>query len=238
MTGQDPGVVAVLGLATDLGREAGLADARLAHDHHEVRPAAGHRGGERRPQDHEVVVPADERCLRPGAAEARRRDGGDGLPRVDGLLATLHAQRAERLVPHGPVGRRVCHGTDDDLPGCGDRLEPAGGVHDVAHGRVVTAGAQGPDEDLTGVDADAHPQVGAGIAVELLEALLHPQPGAHRALGVVLVCDRGTEDRDERVADDLVDLPAVRDDVGGEPLEGAVDDVLHLLRVGALRETR
>ena len=43
--------------------------------------------------------------------------------------------------------------------------------------------------------------------------------GADRALGVVLVRDGRAEERDERVADDLVDLAAERRDLGGEPLE-------------------
>ena len=54
--------------------------------------------------------------------------------------------------------------------------------------------------------------------------------GPHGALGVVLVGDRGAEQGDDRVADDLVDLPAERRDVRGQPLEAAVDEVLDVLR--------
>ena len=59
----------------------------------------------------------------------------------------------------------------------------------------------------------------AGLTAQLVEALLHAQPGADRALGIVLVGDRRAEDRDERVADDLVDLTAVGHDLGREPFE-------------------
>ena len=74
------------------------------------------------------------------------------------------------------------------------------------------------------------------VGRELLERLLHLQRGAHTALGVVLVRDRHAEARDERVADDLVELAAERAHVGDEPLERAVDEVLHVLGIGGLRE--
>ena len=120
--------------------------------------------------------------------------------------------------------------TDDDLVRAGDRLQPARGVHDVAHRGVVAAGAQRADEHLAGVHADAQVDVDAVLFAHLREPLLHPQRGAHRALGVVLVRDRRAEERDERVADDLVDLAAEGGDLGGEPLEAAVDEVLDVLR--------
>ena len=48
--------------------------------------------------------------------------------------------------------------------------------------------------------------------------------------------DGRTEQRHDRVADDLVDLPAEGGDVGDEALEAAVDEVLHLLGVHRLRK--
>ena len=70
------------------------------------------------------------------------------------------------------------------------------------------------------------------------ERLLHPQRGAHGPLGVVLVGDRRAEQGDDGVADDLVDLPAEGVDVGDEPLEAAVDEVLHLLGIAGLGQRR
>ena len=48
--------------------------------------------------------------------------------------------------------------------------------------------------------------------------------GPHRPLGVVLVGDRGAEQGDDLVADDLVEAAAEGRDVGDEPLEAAVDE--------------
>ena len=45
------------------------------------------------------------------------------------------------------------------------------------------------------------------------QRLLHPQRGAHRPFGVVLVGDRGAEERDDLVADDLVEPASEGGDV-------------------------
>ena len=73
-----------------------------------------------------------------------------------------------------------------------------------------------------------------GVAVG--DGALHGECGTHGALGIVLVRDRRTEQREDRVADDLVDLAAVGGDVGDESLERVVDDVLHLLGIAGLRQ--
>ena len=46
--------------------------------------------------------------------------------------------------------------------------------------------------------------------------------------------DGRTEDGHDLVPDDLVDAAPVRADVGGEPLEAAVEQVLHVLGVAVL----
>jgi hypothetical protein len=60
--------------------------------------------------------------------------------------------------------------------------------------------------------------------------------GAHRALGVVLVGDRGAEERQHGVADDLVDPSTERLDVLHQPLEAPVDQPLDLLGIAMLRQ--
>ena len=70
------------------------------------------------------------------------------------------------------------------------------------------------------------------------ERLVHAQRGPHGPLGVVLVGDRGAEQGDDLVADDLVEPAAEGGDVGDEPLEAVVDEALHLLGVGAGRDRR
>ena len=96
------------------------------------------------------------------------------------------------------------------------------------------------DEHLTGVDAD--PQLDVVdrrlLGDEPSQRRVHLQPGAHRPLGVVLVGDRGAEQRHDRVAEHLVDAPAEALDVGDQAFERGVDEPLHLLRVAELGERR
>ena len=55
--------------------------------------------------------------------------------------------------------------------------------------------------------------------VDLAHRRLHPEAGAHRALGVVAVRHRRAEDRHHVVADELVDVAAETLDLVAEPLE-------------------
>ena len=115
-------------------------------------------------------------------------------------------------------------------------MEAAGGVDDVAHHGRVAPGAHRADEHLTRVDADAQEDLRRLVRGEIFERVLHLQRRAHAALGVVFVRERHTEDRDDRVTDDLVELSAERAHVGDEALERAIHEVLHVLGIGGLRE--
>ena len=55
------------------------------------------------------------------------------------------------------------------------------------------------------------------------------------ALGIVFVCCGRAKQHHDLVTDNLVDPTAVRGHVGHEALKRAIDQVLHLLRVDALR---
>jgi hypothetical protein len=72
--------------------------------------------------------------------------------------------------------------------------------------------------------------------VHLGHGALHPEPRAHRTLGVVLVRHRRAEDRHHVVADVLVDGAAVALHLLAEAHEGAVHERLHRLRVHPLGE--
>ena len=70
------------------------------------------------------------------------------------------------------------------------------------------------------------------------QRVLHPQRRPHRPLGVVLVGDRGAEEGDDGVAEQLVDAPTEQLDVGDEALEARLHQALHPLRVEVLGERR
>ena len=233
---QDHRTALVLRDGGQLAGEPALADAGFPEQQHELCAFARQRRVEQSPEQCHLGLAADEQGRTVGVAVAWWRNGLDRGPRLDGALAALDDERPERLEPDGSSGRLVGEGTDDDLSGSGNALQATGGVHDVTHRRVVAAGPQRADEHLARVDADAHLRAYPVLVAQARERPLHLQRGAHGALGVVLVRDRSAEERDDGVADDLVDLAAERGDVGDETLEALVDEVLHRLGVGRPRE--
>ena len=109
------------------------------------------------------------------------------------------------------LGDGVCRLADGDSHRWCRCLQAGGHVDGVAG--EETFATRGLDveahQGLAGVDADADLDrltADAGQGVDLVD---QPQGGAHRPLGVVLVQGRYTKDRDHRVADVLLDDPAV-----------------------------
>jgi hypothetical protein len=78
-------------------------------------------------------------------------------------------------------------------------LQTRGRVHDVARGQRFGADR---DERLARVDAD--PKLDPLLAGPLADG----KRGADCTLGIVLVCDRGAEQRHHRIADELLDRAA------------------------------
>ena len=124
----------------------------------------------------------------------------DGLQRLEGDRRSGRAHR--RLVDDAPADR--CR-----------RLQPRGGVHDVARDDSLAALGTRTERDdgLTRrhrrADGELEP-----FALQFLDRLQDPEGGAHGPLGVVLVRDRRAEDGHHGVADELLDRPAEALDVG------------------------
>ena len=131
----------------------------------------------------------------------------------------------------GPLGRLA----DDDRALWGERLQPRRGVDDVAsHAFADHRALPEGDERLTRVHGDAHGQVAAG------HTFADGEGGPHRALRVVLVCDRGTEHAHRGVADELVQRAAEPLDLFlGDRMERHEDppSVLRISAVAALGES-
>ena len=185
-----------------------------------------------------LVGPPDERHVAADGPGAGGRGAGDE-PRLLVLLAPPEAGDAERLAGDRRRAQGGGGAADQHAAGRGQRLQPRRRVDDVAHRRVVGAG-QRADEHLAGVDPDAHldRRLDAGVLDEAAQRLLHPQPGPHGPLGVVLVGDGRAEQGDDGVAEQLVDAPAEQLDVGDQPLEAGLDEALDVLRVAVLGERR
>jgi hypothetical protein len=224
-------------LALQLAQDARLAHAGLSDQRHQVRRALQLDPLEDRLESGQLLLAAHQRGLarRRAAADRVLRHHRDGLPRRDGLGLALQLERLELLVLDRAARR--AHGAlaDGDAPRPSRALQPGGDVDHVSHHGVVLADRAG--EHLPGVHAHAQVEVHAigQVLVHVPHRGLHAEPGAHRALLVVLVGDRRAEDRHDVVAYVLVDGPAVALDLRSEPHQHAVDERLHGLGVHALR---
>ena len=118
----------------------------------------------------------------------------------------------------------------------------AAGVDDVAgdHPLARARARVERDERLARVDADANLELERRLVlVQLRDGVADRERRAHRALGVVLVRDRRAEDRDDRVADELLDRAAVALELVRAAARGtAREQRADVLRVEPLRPRR
>src|SRR5207247_355914 len=208
-------------------RDAALADALLAVDRDEVRPAVALRAGERVLEQLELVVAADERRHRDPREHSSIRAGR--CPGPDRLIPATHLDRADVLDLDPAEREPMCRGAEQDLSRLGKLLEARCDVDRLAGRERRVAGA---GHDLSGLDSDAGAQLEALNAVEDLER------GANRALRVVLVRLGHAERGHDGVAGELLDRPAVGLDAARHLVEEPRDTATHDLRVARGDERR
>ena len=154
--------------------------------------------------------------LRLAANDRRARDlpprphvpRGDRLPRGDGQRLSLDLLRIELLVVGRVRGRAERGLAHDDAIGRRGGLQTRRGVDDVArgHGLAFARLRAEHDEGLTGVDADANTQAELRVrGVHGGDGMLDRERRSDRALGVILVRHRCTEDRHDGIPDELLD---------------------------------
>ena len=109
-------------------------------------------------------------------------------------------------------------------------MESRGGVDEVAGDHPLALGADG-DRGLARQNADPDLEIDARLASERRDHVDEIESGSDRALGIVLEGDRGAPHRHHGVADEFLDDAAVPVDDDPGPLEVAVLEVSHRLRV-------
>jgi hypothetical protein len=226
----------------ELVTEAALSRARLRGDQDHARPT-GPRLAESRLEPRELVLAADEagEATRPGALEAAPDRAGTpqlehahGNPSaLEALLPSIEEVEEARGEARGLLGDRDPSRSRELLhPGREPDHVPLRGV---VHAQVV---ADPPHDDLPGVEAHPHRELEAALASHFLgeraELAGQIQGGGTGALGVVLVGDRGAEERHDPVAGVLVDRPLVSVDAAGEDPEQAIEQAVPLLGIDAL----
>ena len=187
----------------ELEDEPALADARDADERDELRLAArGSRGRRSRAGALSSCVAADER--RAADAARRRRAHVPAAPprrRPDPPCPWPRSTAARRTRSRARSRGYVVSSTRMPFVGAAD-LQTRRRVDDVARGHALAGLRAGVerDERLAGRDPDADLE----LAV-LGERVADRERRPHRALRVVLVCDRGAEDGHHGVADELLD---------------------------------
>ena len=156
----------------------------------------------------------------------------DGFPRFDGLGLSLGLNWIGGPVVDGVAGCAPCRLPDQDAVDRCVRLEPRRRVDDVAgdHALALLRPRAERDERLPGVDADTELEL--GLLVE--DPVADRECCSHRALGVVVVRDRGAEHGHHGVADELLDRAPEALELVAQPRMVGPEQRAHLLGIHAL----
>ena len=224
----------------ELPDESRLADPGDPRHRDQVRPPLLCAGVEQALDLAQLAVAADERRLQ--ALGFERAPGARDDPhcppeRVQSRFA-LELVRAGVLVDDRRLGRAPGRLAREHMAGLRQRLDPRGGVDDVARHHAL---AVGPDRDggLAGEHAGPGAQVWhSDLVAQRRDGRDQVERRPHRPLGVVLGGRRRPPHRHHRVADELLDRPAVELDQPPGRVEVARQELAHLVRVTPLRERR
>ncbi len=220
----------------ELGDEPRLADPGHPDERDELRlerfTGPLERGEDRR----ELARSPDERQRRALLEiHPEARLGLDSLPDEQGLCLALRDDgRAFLVVDHVP--RRAIGRLADEHAVHGSRgLQAGSRVDDVPrrHPLSLRRACAEQNERLAGVDGDPH------LDVSLLACpVTNRERGANRALRIVLVRDRGAEERHHGVADELLDGAAVALELAAQTLPVRCEHGTHIFGVELFRPRR
>ena len=166
------------------------------------------------PHEPQLDISPDERRLQtcePLATAQTRRDP-QRPPQVDRPGLSLQLALSGVLIRDRGVGHPQRRLTDKDASGCGLGLDARRRVDEVSGDHPLTLGADGncrfPCDDSGAQPEFREPRLGSegGDLADQVEGC------PHGALGVVLLRDRSAPDRHHRIADELLDGPAVAAD--------------------------
>ena len=169
----------------------------------------GHGAVPHRRDEGQLEVAADQR--RRGRRPARRRlERLLDEPRDHGVTLALCLDGGKGFEPEGTTRQAVALIVDDHVARRGRGLQPRRDVDDVARRERVLRRCVDRDDRLAGRDPGAHVQGDAGMPpVQLADPFEDRQRRTDRPFGVVALRERRAEHRHHRVADVLLDGPAV-----------------------------
>ena len=218
----------------ELPGQPALADARDAGDRDEPASSVARDAVEELDQLAQLPLAADERAGVCAVPSPRHRTRSVGDPeRGEGRGATLQGKGADGL-ESGSIAGLLAGCLVDEHPSDGRlRLEPRGHAHQDAGNHALP---NRPDRHGCLAARDRRPRLqrvphGAAQPADRVD---ERDRGTNRALRIVLVRGRRAPDRHHRVADELLDRPAVARHDRARHFEVARLDRAHLLRIERL----
>src|SRR5205823_5398811 len=144
---------------------------------------------------------------------------------LDGFALALERNVGPLLEPRRVASQqpaRVLADQHDISGGACRRLDPCGYVDGVADDAELQSAAAPnvASDDGPRVEADANAELAGEF---LLDGGRHLEGGCERLSGMVVLSARGAEDGEQAVADELIDVAAVRVDHRDDSLEQAID---------------
>ena len=167
----------------------------------------------------ELTLAADERDG-VGRGHVRRLLHADRPPRREPAPICPSRRSARRRGSRSrPRVATIREFADKDAVDRRRRLDARGGVHHVTRGDALALARSRADDDerFASVDADADLQIEPLVlGVQLVDRAADGERRSNGSLRIVLVRDRSAEQRDHRVADELLDRAAVALQLGSE----------------------
>ncbi len=225
--------------------EAALAHAGTAHDGHQVWPSIVDGTADGLLEQRQFGVAPDQPGLKTQSCSAPTPPGLDrhDAPGGDSHDLAFQLDGGQLLVVDRVASRRVGRRFDDDRPGLSDALEARCRIDRIASDEEVAlrGGTVLVHEHLSRGHTDAQLQLRPlpRVGRHGRDDRLHLDGRADSTLGVVLVRGRYAEDREHRVAGELLDGALVALDLAREPFEecgGARGDQLRVVGLVEARE--
>ena len=233
---EDPGV---LELPRELLQETRLAHTRVPEHGHELRCTLAPDTSCGEPKQRELVLAADQRRGMCPSPQWTALPWPKCFPGADRQLLPLGVELPQIAVGDRSLGREPRPLPHENRARLGELLNPRGDVHRVTgHDELSARGSLSPGDHLARVHTDSQADVRT-VALrdprgESREPVADRERRSNRALGVVLVCLWRSEDRDDRVADELLSDTTVPFHLATHEVEELALDFADILRVDAL----
>jgi hypothetical protein len=193
----------------------------------------------------EFRLPADktrQSSRHPGLESPPERTRADQLKDLYWFRQPLHRDGSQGRDLHQPLHQPEGVGRQEDAPSGGELFHAGREMRCLAHGRVIHVQiiADRPHHDCAGVETDAHLHGDAMGAARFVgigpDRGLHGEGRIAGPEGMVLMRNRGAEQRHNAIPHDLVDRPLVAVHGRHHAFQDGIEELPGLLRITVSQE--